>query len=115
MARNMSTAGTITKVDLADAVRRLAGIPKEKARIAVEALFNEMAANLAAGYRIEVRGFGALSVFLPDPKRIPAHLRRHTSGTMTNPRPRVKYSQSKFLRTQLTNHMNEAAERGKLQ
>ena len=62
------------KVDLVNAVSKLAAITKVKAEIAVDAVFDAMRMSMHRGERIELRGFG---VFLVKP---------HKRGIGRNPR-----------------------------
>ncbi len=54
------------KVDLVNAVSKLASITKVKAEVAVDAVFDAMRMSMRRGERIELRGFG---VFLVKPRR----------------------------------------------
>ena len=54
------------KVDLVNAVSKLASITKVKAEVAVDAVFDAMRLSMQRGERIELRGFG---VFLVKPRK----------------------------------------------
>jgi DNA-binding protein HU-beta len=54
------------KLDIVNQVAERTGVPKAKAEIAVEALFDAMKAALQRGERIELRGFG---VFIVKPRK----------------------------------------------
>ncbi len=54
------------KVDLVNAVSKLAALTKVKAEVAVDAVFDAMRMSMQRGERIELRGFG---VFLVKPRR----------------------------------------------
>ena len=61
-------AQTITKKDLAHQVADALGITNSAAHDMVDSLFEAMRETLIAGNRIEVRGFGVLSVKATKPK-----------------------------------------------
>lgn len=46
------------KHDMVTTVANLTGCPKDKAKMAVDAIFNEISAHLAQGNEITVHGFG---------------------------------------------------------
>ncbi len=50
------------KVDLVNAVSKLAVITKVKAEVAVDAIFDAMRLSMQRGERIELRGFGVFQV-----------------------------------------------------
>ena len=50
------------KVDLVNAVSKLAVITKVKAEVAVDAIFDAMRMSMQRGERIELRGFGVFQV-----------------------------------------------------
>jgi len=50
------------KLDIVNMVAERTGVPKQKAEQVVDALFEAMKAALAAGERIELRGFGVFVV-----------------------------------------------------
>ena len=54
------------KLDIVNHVSETTGVPKMKAEIAVESLFEAMKAALQRGERIELRGFG---VFVVKPRK----------------------------------------------
>ena len=54
------------KLDIVNEVADKTGVPKIKAEVAVEALFEAMKAALQRGERIELRGFG---VFVVKPRK----------------------------------------------
>ena len=54
------------KLDIINHVAERTGVPKMKAEIAVEALFEAMKAAMQKGERIELRGFG---VFVVKPRK----------------------------------------------
>ena len=60
--------GTVTKRDLTKSVAEGLGCTKLQAKEMVDCLFKEMLETLIAGDRIEVRGFGVLTVKNTRPK-----------------------------------------------
>ncbi len=50
------------KVDLVNAVSKLAAITKVKAEVAVDAVFDAMRMSMHRGERVELRGFGVFQV-----------------------------------------------------
>ena len=50
------------KVDIVDEVARAANITKDKAEMAVDAVFDTMRISMQRGERIELRGFGVFQV-----------------------------------------------------
>jgi len=56
----------VIKLDIINHVAERTGVPKMKAEIAVEALFEAMKAAMQKGERIELRGFG---VFVVKPRK----------------------------------------------
>jgi DNA-binding protein HU-beta len=58
--------GTVIKLDIINHVAERTGVPKMKAEIAVEALFEAMKGAMKRGERIELRGFG---VFVVKPRK----------------------------------------------
>ncbi len=58
--------GTVIKLDIINNVAEKTGVPKMKAEIAVEALFEAMKDAMKRGERIELRGFG---VFVVKPRK----------------------------------------------
>jgi len=56
----------VIKLDIINRVANKTGVPKIKAEIAVEALFDAMKEALKRGERIELRGFG---VFVVKPRK----------------------------------------------
>ncbi len=70
-AHRSDSAGAIQgkpmiKVDLVNAVSKLAALTKVKAEVAVDAVFDAMRMSMQRGERIELRGFG---VFLVKPRK----------------------------------------------
>ena len=58
--------GIVIKLDIVNQVSDKTGVPKTKAEVAVEALFEAMKTALQRGERIELRGFG---VFVVKPRK----------------------------------------------
>ena len=58
--------GNVIKLDIINHVAERTGVPKMKAEIAVEALFDAMKEAMKKGERIELRGFG---VFVVKPRK----------------------------------------------
>ncbi len=58
--------GSVIKLDIVNQVVDKTGVPKLKAEIAVESLFNAMKDAMQNGERIELRGFG---VFVVKPRK----------------------------------------------
>jgi DNA-binding protein HU-beta len=58
--------GNVIKLDIVNQVADKTGVPKTKAEVAVEALFEAMKNALQRGERIELRGFG---VFVVKPRK----------------------------------------------
>jgi len=56
----------VIKLDIINHVAERTGVPKMKAEIAVEALFDAMKSAMQKGERIELRGFG---VFVVKPRK----------------------------------------------
>jgi DNA-binding protein HU-beta len=56
----------VIKLDIVNLVAERTGVPKQKAEQVVDSLFEAMKAALAAGKRIELRGFG---VFVVKPRK----------------------------------------------
>ncbi|HZS48825.1 MAG TPA: HU family DNA-binding protein [Blastocatellia bacterium] len=61
-----SNGGHVIKLDIINKVADKTGVPKIKAEVAVEALFDAMKKALQNGERIELRGFG---VFIVKPRK----------------------------------------------
>src|SRR5258708_6567664 len=61
-----SNGGHVIKLDIINKVADKTGVPKIKAEVAVEALFDAMKKALQNGERIELRGFG---VFVVKPRK----------------------------------------------
>jgi DNA-binding protein HU-beta len=62
----IGNGGTVIKLDIINHVAERTGVPKMKAEIAVEALFEAMKGAMKNGERIELRGFG---VFVVKPRK----------------------------------------------
>jgi len=62
----IGNGGTVIKLDIINHVAERTGVPKMKAEIAVEALFEAMKGAMQKGERIELRGFG---VFVVKPRK----------------------------------------------
>jgi DNA-binding protein HU-beta len=60
------TGGFVIKLDIINNVAEKTGVPKMKAEVAVEALFEAMKEAMKRGERIELRGFG---VFVVKPRK----------------------------------------------
>jgi DNA-binding protein HU-beta len=60
------TEGNVIKLDIVNQVADKTGVPKTKAEVAVESLFEAMKNALQRGERIELRGFG---VFVVKPRK----------------------------------------------
>ncbi|MBK6796167.1 MAG: integration host factor subunit beta [Acidobacteria bacterium] len=58
--------GIVIKLDIINNVAEKTGVPKMKAEVAVEALFDAMKDAMKRGERIELRGFG---VFVVKPRK----------------------------------------------
>jgi DNA-binding protein HU-beta len=58
--------GSVIKLDIINNVAEKTGVPKMKAEVAVEALFEAMKEAMKRGERIELRGFG---VFVVKPRK----------------------------------------------
>src|SRR5881227_3670309 len=64
--RSIQTEGNVIKLDIVNQVADKTGVPKTKAEVAVESLFEAMKNALQRGERIELRGFG---VFVVKPRK----------------------------------------------
>ena len=64
--RKNLTEANVIKLDIVNQVADKTGVPKIKAEVAVEALFEAMKTALQRGERIELRGFG---VFVVKPRK----------------------------------------------
>ena len=64
--RSTRTEAKVIKLDIVNQVADKTGVPKVKAEIAVEALFEAMKNAMQRGERIELRGFG---VFVVKPRK----------------------------------------------
>jgi DNA-binding protein HU-beta len=64
--RKRKTEAIVIKLDIVNEVADKTGVPKIKAEVAVEALFDAMKSALQRGERIELRGFG---VFVVKPRK----------------------------------------------
>jgi DNA-binding protein HU-beta len=62
----IGNGGKVIKLDIINHVAERTGVPKMKAEIAVEALFEAMKNAMKRGERIELRGFG---VFVVKPRK----------------------------------------------
>ena len=62
----IGNGGKVIKLDIINHVAERTGVPKMKAEIAVEALFEAMKSAMKRGERIELRGFG---VFVVKPRK----------------------------------------------
>src|SRR5215510_373234 len=60
------SGGSVIKLDIINNVAEKTGVPKMKAEVAVEALFEAMKEAMKRGERIELRGFG---VFVVKPRK----------------------------------------------
>ncbi len=63
---SISSGGKMIKLDIVNLVADRTGVPKQKAEQVVDSLFEAMKDALAAGKRIELRGFG---VFVVKPRK----------------------------------------------
>src|SRR5262245_54024904 len=64
--RFLNAGGFVIKLDIINNVAEKTGVPKMKAEVAVEALFEAMKEAMKRGERIELRGFG---VFVVKPRK----------------------------------------------
>jgi len=64
--RRFLHGGSVIKLDIINNVAEKTGVPKMKAEVAVEALFEAMKEAMKRGERIELRGFG---VFVVKPRK----------------------------------------------
>jgi DNA-binding protein HU-beta len=87
----------VIKIDIINDVANKTGVPKAKAEIAVEAMFDAMKAALQRGERIELRGFG---VFVVKPRKRGVG-RNPRTGQVTNipPGKTIRFKPGKELQS----------------
>ncbi|HEU4390060.1 MAG TPA: HU family DNA-binding protein [Blastocatellia bacterium] len=85
------------KLDIINQVAEKTGVPKTKAEVAVEALFDAMKGALQRGDRIELRGFG---VFVVKPRKRGVG-RNPRTGQVTNipPGKTIRFKPGKELQS----------------
>jgi len=88
---------TVIKLDIVNQVADKTGVPKAKAEVAVEALFEAMKIALQRGERIELRGFG---VFVVKPRKRGVG-RNPRTGQVTNipPGKTIRFKPGKELQS----------------
>jgi DNA-binding protein HU-beta len=87
----------VIKLDIVNQVAEKTGVPKTKAEVAVEALFESMKAAMQRGERIELRGFG---VFVVKPRKRGVG-RNPRTGEVTNipPGKTIRFKPGKELQS----------------
>ena len=91
---------TVTKSALARAVAGSAGSGKALAAVSVDLLFRALVERLTEGHRIEIRGFGALTVKQTAPK--PGARNPRTGETVAVPaRRKVQFRPGRVLKEAL--------------
>jgi DNA-binding protein HU-beta len=87
----------VIKNDIINAVADAAGVPRQKAALAVETIIDVMRGALAHGERIELRGFG---VFLVKPRKkgIGRNPKRPTEEVQIPPGFTIRFKPGKELR-----------------
>jgi DNA-binding protein HU-beta len=87
----------VIKNDIINAVADAAGVPRQKAALAVETIIDVMRVALARGERIELRGFG---VFLVKPRKkgIGRNPKRPTEEVQIPPGFTIRFKPGKELR-----------------
>ena len=95
--RCSSNGGNVIKLDIVNQVADKTGVPKAKAEVAVEALFEAMKIALQRGERIELRGFG---VFVVKPRKRGVG-RNPRTGQVTNipPGKTIRFKPGKELQS----------------
>jgi DNA-binding protein HU-beta len=87
----------VIKNDIINSVADAAGVPRQKAAVAVETIIDVMRLALARGERIELRGFG---VFLVKPRKkgIGRNPKRPTEEVQIPPGFTIRFKPGKELR-----------------
>jgi DNA-binding protein HU-beta len=91
----------VIKNDIINSVADAAGVPRQKAAVAVETIIDVMRLALARGERIELRGFG---VFLVKPRKkgIGRNPKRPTEEVQIPPGFTIRFKPGKELRDMTT-------------
>lgn len=94
---DLPTEEDVIKLDIVNQVADKTGVPKAKAEVAVEALFEAMKIALQRGERIELRGFG---VFVVKPRKRGVG-RNPRTGQVTNipPGKTIRFKPGKELQS----------------